>query len=433
MTSASIFRLFSEYFNILLYDEKLQEKQGIKLRGLIKEKDFVNSVRLDERDSEHQVLLEFDGMLINFCFEVYKQHGEVFFNIYLTSDRETFYDSDSFYQKLLEYAIGTSNLKGSMFEMPRNELSWKETKMLVRGFDDIFLPQTTIDDLKIYIQAGIELDVLMRYLMVGSPGTGKTEAITVLANILNKIGVTIIKTSVCDKIKEKVELATLLAPSIIIFDDVDLSIGSRNKGVSPERLQDFLDVLDGTKKLPKNVGIVATTNSTALLDLAAQRPGRFDKVLLFNQLTKENVKNIVLKSLKDNFKIRSQSNKLVSLFSSDKIIDLMFNSSVTGAFIYNTTYILKMKIDLLKMSNNVDSDWVIKEIKATLATTKKVKNTDFLNDKLANSSKGMGFDDESEKYEEDAAVDQYNNTRRNIVEKLKKGNKNFLIDEDDEE
>jgi hypothetical protein len=36
------------------------------------------------------------------------------------------------------------------------------------------------------------------------------------------------------------------------------------------------------EKMSKNVGIIATTNSTALLDMAAQRPGRFDKIILFN-------------------------------------------------------------------------------------------------------------------------------------------------------
>ena len=40
-------------------------------------------------------------------------------------------------------------------------------------------------------------------------------------------------------------------------------------------------------KLPKDVGIVATTNAAHLLDLAAQRPGRFDKVLLFDKLNEQ--------------------------------------------------------------------------------------------------------------------------------------------------
>lgn len=448
--SASIFRLFSEYFNNLISDEPLQKKQGIKVVGFIKDKDFINSVRLEERYGDHQILLGFEDLLINLNFEVYKQHGEVFFHIYMTSNKETQYDSESFYKKLLAHAVEVSNLKGSMFTMPRNELSWSKTKMQSRGFEDIFLPQTNIEDLKLYIQAGIELDVLMRYLMVGNPGTGKTEATTVLSNILNKEGITVIKTVVCDKIKEKFELASLLAPSIVILDDIDLSLGSRNKGVFPERLQDFLDILDGTEKLNKNVGIIATTNSTALLDLAAQRPGRFDKILLFNQLTKDNVKSIVLKSLKDNFKIKSAGNKFVSLFSDSKIINLLFNSSVTGAYIYTTTRMLKMKIDMLRINDTVDIEWLVKEIRSSMDTISKVKNADFLNDKLSNSTKNIGFESEEAAEEikfteqdimegEDSGEDNenYKNTRKKIIEKFKKssgsGYGGLLGSDDDDE
>ncbi len=426
--SASIFKLFSEYFNNILFDETLQKKQNIKLLGVIKDKDFVDSVRLEERYGDHQVLIKFEDLLINLNFEVYKQHGEVYFSVYMTSDCETYYNADSFYKKLLNHAIECSDLKGSMISMPRNELSWTKIKMQNRGFEDIFLPEANLEDLKLYIQAGVELDVLMRYLMVGNPGTGKTESTTVLSNILNKSGVTIIKTNVCDKIKEKFEIAALLAPSIVILDDIDLSIGSRNKGVYPERLQDFLDILDGTEKLNKNVGIIATTNSTALLDLAAQRPGRFDKFLLFNELTKENINNIILKSLKDNFKLKSNNNKFVTLFSNQRVINLMSDRAVTGAYIYNTVKILKMKLDMLKLVDKVDVDWIIKEIRSSLDTISKVRNVDFLNDKLNNGSK-IGFEDDYEptekiieqdmlEYEEPDENSQ--RTRAGIIKELKR-------------
>jgi len=48
-------------------------------------------------------------------------------------------------------------------------------------------------------------------------------------------------------------------PKKIIFDDIDLSLGSRSRGAYSERLQDFLDVLDGTEKLLENVGMIAST------------------------------------------------------------------------------------------------------------------------------------------------------------------------------
>jgi SpoVK/Ycf46/Vps4 family AAA+-type ATPase len=224
----------------------------------------------------------------------------------------------------------------------------------------------------------------------------------VLANVLNQQGVTVIKTVVCDKIKEKVDLATLLAPSIIILDDIDLSIGSRGKGVNPERLQDFLDVLDGAEKLSKNVGIIATTNSTALLDMAAQRPGRFDKIILFNELTRDNIKNIILKSLFDNFKIKSKTNKFVNVVTDSEVVNLLFNKNVSGAYIYSTAKMMKLKIDMLKIEESIDVSWVIKEVETNLNTMNKLRNMDFLSDKINNSStSGIGFENSAEDLEEE--------------------------------
>jgi len=395
-SNATIFKLLSEYFNKLIYNETLQKESGIKVIGYIKESEFVDNVRLEERFAENQVLLEFEGLLISMNFEVYKQHGEVYFYVYISSNKETFYEADSFYKHVLSSAITNSDLKGSSFKMPRNELEWEKINIEEKGFDDIFLPENSTDDLKLYINTATEIKVLMRYLLVGHPGTGKTEATTIISKILNKHGVTIIKTSVCDKIKEKFDLAALLAPSILMIDDIDLSLGSRNKGVYAERLQDFLDILDGTEKLKENVGVIATTNSTALLDLAVQRPGRFDKVLMFDELNVGNIKNIILKSLRSNFKIKSDKNRYVSLFTNDKIIKLFFDSAVTGAYIYSKIKILKIKIDMLKKQDTVTVDWVISELKSEMNVWNKVKNTDFLGDKLSNSRKSIGFEEETE-------------------------------------
>lgn len=401
----SIFKLFSEYFNAIINDEKKQKEHNIKLVAMLREKSFVDYVRLEDRYGDTFIFIEFEGVLINMHFEVYKQNGDVYFHLGVTSKDETIYDGQSFYKKMLAHAIESCELKGSIFSMPRNELDWEKIKMQKRNFGDIFLPKTNIEDLNLYIQVGSEMDMMMRYLMVGNPGTGKTEATTVLANILNEKGVTVIKTVVCDKIKEKFELATLLEPSIVILDDIDLSIGSRGKGVHPERLQDFLDVLDGAEKLSKNVGIIATTNSTSLLDMAAQRPGRFDKILLFNELTRDNIKNIIIKSLRDNFKIKSNSNKILTLMTDYSVINTLFTRNVSGSYIYNITKMIKLKITTLKIESKVDVSWIVKEIDGNLNTMSRLKNMDFLNDKINNSSSNIGFD-KDEEYDEETEFEE---------------------------
>jgi len=408
-STPSIFKLFTEYFNTVYHSPKKQKEHNIKILFMVREKGFVEYVRLEERYGDCFIFLEFEGVFINMHFEVYKQSGDVYFHLAISSKDETYYDVESFYRKMLTHAIETSELKGSIFSMSRNELDWQKISIQKRGFNDIFLPQKNIEDLNLYIQVGSELDVMMRYLMVGNPGTGKTEATTVLANVLNQSGVTIIKTVVCDRIKEKVDLATLLAPSIIILDDIDLSIGSRGKGVHAERLQDFLDVLDGAEKLSKNVGIIATTNSTALLDMAAQRPGRFDKIILFNELTRDNIKNIILKSLSDNFRIKSKSNKIVNIMTEYSVVNSLFTKNVSGAYVYSITKMIKLKIDMLKTESSTDANWVVKEIESNLQTMSKLRNMDFLSDKINNSSTSIGFETEqsSDDYYEEELEEDY--------------------------
>lgn len=77
--------------------------------------------------------------------------------------------------------------------MDRDEIFWTKKKLEKRSFSDIFLPKSILEDLQLYDATYTHMSKLMRYLMAGNPGTGKTESTLVLANELNKRGVTIIK------------------------------------------------------------------------------------------------------------------------------------------------------------------------------------------------------------------------------------------------
>jgi len=384
-----IFKILSDYFNILKENEGLQKKHGIKVIGLVRDNEFKDTINLYDNFGKKDVLLSYNGLFINLFFDVYKQSNEIHFYVCISSNEKTYIDGDLFYNKLWSHAVDVSDLKGGYFTMQRDEILWTKKKLEKRAFSDIYLPKSTIEDLKMYVASNTELGKMMRYLMVGNPGTGKTESTLVLANELNKLGVTIIKTPVCSMIKEKVELASLLAPSLIIFDDIDLSLGSRKSGAYSERLQDFLDVLDGTEKLMDNVGMIATTNSVALLDMAAQRPGRFDKVLSFDELTLDNIRNIILKSLKYNFNI-SATSEVSKMFTDKKILKLLHDSKVTGAHIFNSIKMFKRRVDLLKIKINADD--VINELSKEIKTIEKIRKSEYLSDKLNGSDRGsIGF------------------------------------------
>ena len=414
-----IFKIFSDYFNIIKEDAEMQKKHGIKVLGFIRDNEFKDNITLHEGFGPKTVIIQFEELVVNFIFDITKSNNEIYYYIIFSSNEKTNIDSDSFYNKVWGHAVDVSDLKGSYFVMERDEIFWTKKNLEKRSFSDIYLPSSIIDDLKLYVEANSQAGKLMRYLMAGNPGTGKTESTLVLANELNKMGVTIIKTPVCSMIKDKVQLASLLAPALIIFDDIDLSLGARNKGVHSERLQDFLDVMDGTDKLGPNVGILATTNSVALLDLAAQRPGRFDKTLAFDELTLSNIRDIILKSLKYNFQLKN-THEISKMFIDSKIIRLFSNARVTGAHIFNSVHMLKMRVDLLKLDLSVE--FILDELAKEIKTIDKTRKSDFLQDKLSGATTSIGFnnDEESEDLEE-VDFTQVPLTKKNIEEALNSG------------
>jgi len=388
----AFYKIFSDFFNMIYQDKKLANEHGIKDIVFFREKFFYENLNLTGTYGENTVFFTYKNLRLNFSFDRYKQHNEIYYTLIVTSSIKTDYESEAIFKIFLNKAISLSNLKGSYIEMPPDLFSWKRKELEKRGFDDIFLPITTFNDLHLFINVFEKKDIMMRYLMVGNPGTGKTESTLIIANELLKRGVTIIKTPVCEFLKEKIELAEALAPCVIMFDDLDLSIGSRSKGgYSPKELQNFLDALDGTDKISEKVGILATTNSSHLLDLAAQRPGRFEKILVFDTLTKSNIRDIILKSLKYNFKITLENSppEIIKLFYNKEIVNKFHEASVTGAHVYNSIKILKFKMDML--SELVDLEWILKEIQNDLDIMDKLKKTDHLKTNLSPGTLGIGF------------------------------------------
>ena len=322
----------------------------------------------------------------------YMTDGKWFSVISFTSNEATYVSADYMYKKIIYSAIAHSTLKGSYFVMPYNELGWESKNLEVRGFEDVYLPDKIMQDLKLFTGLFEKRGQIMRYLLAGTPGTGKTESTIAIANILKKKGVTIIKTVVDDLLKEKIELAELLSPSLIIFDDLDLYLGSRSKGGFSRSLSTFLDVMDGTDKISKGVGIIATSNSIELLDQAARRPGRFDKLMSFDEITKDNIKNIVLKSLKYENEI-GKTHPISKILLDNKVIDFLLESKQTGSWVYNIVDMVMRKIDILEIKN-VDVDWVIGEFEQEIKTIKTITNARYLEDgelKGKDNSKRIGL------------------------------------------
>jgi len=398
-------KIIFDFFNVLNDKKKLQKELGLLIKGFVDSRNnYVENLPESANGNlNFKVNLEYKEEFALFVvLSRFQVDGNWVSTISFTSNKHTYISSEFIYKKIIFGALSNSNLKGSYFVMPHNELAWEKKALEKRDYGDIYLPKETMEDLKLFTGLFEKRGEIMRYLFAGTPGTGKTEATLAISNVLKDKGVTIIKTVVCDLLKEKIELAELLSPSLLIFDDIDLSLGSRNKGGVSRSLGAFLDALDGTDKMSPSVGIIATTNSMEHTDSAASRPGRFDKIMTFEEITKQNIRDIISKSLRQNFTI-SKTHPTSKLFLDNKIIDNFYNSRLTGSHIFSYTKMIMRKIDILE-KEDLNSDWILNEIEHELKSINNIKNGNFLsNEKLKNknNSKRIGLIPNEDEMEED--------------------------------
>jgi hypothetical protein len=392
--NAPLMKMMFDYFNFLKDNKDVQDKVGIVIDHFSNDHGLFTDCFPQNPNMNYycgNVMVMFKSKIrIIITLKKYYEDGKFKHLISFISEGKCDLNPDYVSKKILFNAISNSKIKGSYITLPFDSIMWQKENLEIRGFKDIFLPESIMNDLLLYTTLFDKTGVLLRYLMIGSPGTGKTESTLAIANYLKENKVTIIKTMVCPSLKEKIELAELLAPSLVIFDDIDLSLGSRSKGGVSSGLAQFLDVLDGTEKIRKDVGIIATTNSIQLLDMAAQRPGRFDKLLSFDSLTLTNIKDIILKSLNRNFDLEEKSIS-TQPFIHPSVIQKFYNSKVTGSHVYNSVKMLMLRIETLELKN-VTPTWIVEEITNEIETIKRIRKTEFLTDTMSSrEEKAIGF------------------------------------------
>lgn len=126
-------------------------------------------------------------------------------------------------------------------------------------------------------------------LLYGPPGTGKTTIARIIANE-SKMNLILVNASEFmskwvgeseKNLKNIFTQAKAKAPAIICFEEVEAFLRKRTeteRSYETSIINVFLSQMDGFNEL-KNVLVVATTNNPEMIDEAAMRPGRFDRII----------------------------------------------------------------------------------------------------------------------------------------------------------
>jgi SpoVK/Ycf46/Vps4 family AAA+-type ATPase len=122
------------------------------------------------------------------------------------------------------------------------------------------------------------------------------------------------------------EACEIFDNAVIIMDDIDLFLGSRDNGSYTRLLGQFLSFFDGVKK--RKISLLASTNDKGLVDKAAERPGRFNFTLDYTFLDEEQIKKVCNIHLPEEWQIEEVYDCLTGNINGKKV-------NITGAFIAN--------------------------------------------------------------------------------------------------
>jgi hypothetical protein len=267
-----------------------------------------------------------------------------------TSDEKLF----ELFKKIKSLAFNNSKYTGKCIKVKLTDGHFRGIEIIdINDFNNELILNETQRKFIDHFIARVRRGGNARYLLNGEPGTGKTESIRdIVRKLIPNVTFIIPDFTTVDDLTTTLEACEMFDNAVIIMDDIDLYLGSRERGNYTTLLGQFLSFFDGVKK--RKISLLASTNDKGLVDKAAERPGRFNMTLDYTFLTEEQIVKVCQIHLPKKYHIQEIYDVLCGTINGKKV-------NVTGAFIANLADNIKEMSEDEKSWSKSDTISLIKE------------------------------------------------------------------------
>jgi hypothetical protein len=274
--------------------------------------------------------------------------GDLITQLHITSKKSLKYEFfENTFKKIKKLSFNNSEYKGKCVKVSLQENRFKGITIINMEESANELIMTPVQ--KRYIEhfiTRVGRGGSARYLLNGEPGTGKTESIRqICRNLMPNVTFIIPDFTTTGDLNAIMEACEIFENAVIIMDDIDLYLGSRDNGSYTRMLGQFLSFFDGVKK--RKISLLASTNDKGLVDRAAERPGRFNFTLDYTYLNQEQIIQVCNIHLPEKWRIQEVYDALSENINGKK-------PNITGAFIAN------LSENIIEMSEE-DENWSIED------------------------------------------------------------------------
>ena len=280
---------------------------------------------------------------------------------------------EDIFKKIFNIAFNHSEYKGKVIKVKLRDGSFKGIEIIniQESENELVLSDVQLKYIQHFIDR-VKKGNNARYLLNGEPGTGKTESIREIARKLIPLATFIIPDfETSEDLTSILEACEIFENGVIIMDDIDLYLGSRENGSYTRLLGQFLSFFDGVKK--RKISLLASTNDKGLVDKAAERPGRFNLTLDYSFLDDNQIERVCKIHLPKKWHIEAVYDALKGSINGKKV-------NITGAFIANLA-------DNIKEMSDGGHNWTLEDTLSLIKESYK----GFYSSQVEKEKKKMGF------------------------------------------